>query len=227
MIFSSLNNPTAGFFDDGKDPAFMNCRMKESTKPNRTTASQTSDSHVLVVEDEEDLRKLITGWLAAENIPCIGAASVEEAKRRLQTQKIAVTLLDWTLDKKGAGGAEVLAYCNEHHPLMAVIVMSGQPFDVRTDALIKHADGFLEKSFGETMVVSHVRRWLERLQAAPRIMLPREEDEILPLDEIKAIYIRHVAQLLDNNATRAAERLGIHRQTVTAVLKTEDAAGLN
>jgi DNA-binding response OmpR family regulator len=227
MIFSSLNNPAAGFFDDGKEPAFHKLRMKGSMKPNRTTASQTSDDLVLIVEDDEPTRELITGWLAAENIPCIGAASVAEAKRRLQSHKIAVTLLDWTLDKKGAGGAEVLAYCNEHHPLMAVIVMSGQLFDVRTDALIKQADGFLLKPFGGTVVVSHVRRWLKRLQAAPRINLPREEDKILPLDEIKGIYIRHVAQLLDNNATLAAKRLGIHRQTVTAVLKIEDAAGLN
>ena len=202
---------------------FMNCRMKGSMKPNRTTASQTSDDHVLVVEDEQDLRKLITGWLAEENIPCMGAASIDEAKRLLRTQKIAVTLLDWKLNNRS--GAEVLAYCNENHPLMAVIVMSGQPSDVRTDALIKQADGFLEKPLGETMVVSHVRRWLKRLQAAPRINLPREEDKILPLDEIKRIYIRHVAQLLDNNATLAAKRLGIHRQTVTSVLKAENPVG--
>ena len=198
--------------------------MKRSKKPKRPTRAQDTNNLVLVVENDEPTRELLTVWLSAKSIPCIGASSVSEAQALLQRHKVAVTLLDWKLDRSGA---EVLAFCREKHPLMAVIVMSGQPFDVRTDALVQQADGFLEKPLGETMVVSHVERWLKRLQDAPKIILPNRGDEIQPLDKIKSLYIRHVAQLLNNNATLAAKRLGIHRQTVTSVLKTEDAAVQN
>jgi ActR/RegA family two-component response regulator len=61
-----------------------------------------------------------------------------------------------------------------------------------------------------------------RLEAAPDVFLPQREDGILLLDEVKYRYIRHVVELVGNNISLAAQKLGVHRQTISAAMATED-----
>jgi DNA-binding NtrC family response regulator len=201
--------------------------IKQSKMAN--SAKPSSDKElVLIVDDEEQFREIITECLEREGIPCVTAASVEEAIAVIRTKKIVLTLLDWGLrGAQDTSGSQVLRVCRELHPLMPVIVMSGLRFDVRTDAVLEQADGFLEKPFSNSVIRSHVTWWLNRLKATPKVFLPQREEDILPLETFKQIYIRHVAQLLGHNISLAAEKLGIHRQTVSAALKHDVASDLN
>jgi hypothetical protein len=52
-------------------------------------------------------------------------------------------------------------------------------------------------------------------------LLPQREEDILLLDEVKYRYIRHVVQLVGNNISVAAQKLGVHRQTISAAMVTE------
>lgn len=196
--------------------------MKRHKKTINSAESQTDDSVVLVVDDEEDSSKLITDWLSAEGIRCRSAASVGEAITILKRDKIALALLDWVLDRSGV---EVLRFCRERNPLMPVIVLSGQPWDARTDALTRDADGFLNKlGLSSTLVVSHVTHWLGRVKETPKAFWPEKHEDILSLDQLRSFYFRHVVRLLEGNVSLAAEKLGIHRQTVSAALKDEASA---
>jgi DNA-binding NtrC family response regulator len=200
--------------------------MNEDIDTVHTTKSSGDRDLILVVDDEAEVRKMICECLDREGISCVTAASVEEAVELIKSNKIALTLLDWGLD--GAmSGSQVLRLCRELYPLMPVIVMSGLRLDVRTDAVIEQADGFLEKPFSNSVIRSHVAWWLKRLKATPKVFLPQREEDILPLEKFKRVYIRHVVQLLDDNLSLAAEKLGIHRQTVSAAIKNDASPDLD
>lgn len=206
------------FLDIGTSNAIRPSMKEETTVLPKETA--VSDTHppalVLLVEDEEEARKFMCHALIAAGLRCVTAGSVAEALDRLDQENISAMVLDWGLDRSGS---EVLQVAKELRPLLPVIVMSGLPFDVRTDAALHQADAFLQKPFSAAVLVSQVRQAIGRRQSLPSIPLPCAPEEILPLERIKQIYIGHVVELLDGSIVRAASFLGLHRHTVSAALK--------
>ena len=193
-----------------------------------TIGSQTlqSDGLVLVVDDDEAIRQFIGDVLDREGIPCTTAASVEEAIEAVGNNKISLTLLDWGLrGGLDTSGAEVLRFCKERYPLMPVVVMSGMPIDVRTDAATKQADGFLAKPFNGTLIVAHVKQWLNRLKRISKASLPQREWDIVPLEKLGRSYIRHVAQLLNYDIALTAEKLEVSAEIISVALRDEPVNG--
>lgn len=186
--------------------------VKES---NYIPGSSAHGPLILIVDDEEGMRHLMASALAGDGLSCVAAASVAEAVAALKNNRIALTVLDWELDRCGA---VVLQEARVHYPRMPVIVISGRPYDVRTDAMVERAYAFLDKPFSVTVFLAQVRRLLELAKVAHRSLFPEAPEDIRPLGEIKEVYIRRVVYLLNNNVSLAAEKLGIHRQTVSAVL---------
>jgi ActR/RegA family two-component response regulator len=127
--------------------------------------------------------------------------------------------VDWFLDRVAA---EVVRTARSISALMPIIVMSSKPYNVKMDALLADADEFLETSIGGSALANRVKRWIGRLDAAPDVFLPQSEEDILLLDEVKSRYIRHVVQLVGNNISLAAQKLGVHRQTISAAMATEN-----
>ena len=174
---------------------------------------------VLVVEHDQDFRRYITDCIEAEGISCISATSVSEALEALARNKVSVLLVDWFLDRVAT---EVVRTARSISALMPIIVMSGKSYNVKMDALLADADEFLETSIGGSALANRVKRWVGRLEAAPDVFLPQREEDILLLDEVKSRYIRHVVQLVGNNISLAAQKLGVHRQTISTAMATEN-----
>jgi DNA-binding response OmpR family regulator len=174
---------------------------------------------VLVVDADQDFRRYMTDCLEAEGLSCITASSVAEALEALERNKVSALLVDWFLDRVAT---EVVRTARSVDAAMPIIVMSGKTYNVKMDALLADADEFLEKTVGGSAVAKRVKRWIGRLQAAPDVFLPKREEDILLLDEVKYRYIRHVVQLVGNNISVAAAKLGVHRQTVSAAMATDD-----
>ena len=176
-------------------------------------------NRVLVVDYDQDFRRYITDCLQAEGISCITASSVSEALEALEQNSVSVLLVDWFLDHVAI---EVVRTARASSALMPIIVMSGKSYNVKMDALMADADEFLEKTVGGSALARRVKRWIGRLQAAPDVFLPSQEQDILLLDEVKYRYIRHVVELVGNNISLAAQKLGVHRQTVHAAMSNEE-----
>jgi len=179
---------------------------------------EPSKKRVLVVDADQDFRRYITDCIETEGISCITATSVSEALEALARNKISVLLVDWFLDHVAT---EVVRTARSFSALMPIIVMSGKSYNVRMDALLADADEFLEKTVGGSALANRVKRWMGRLECAPDVFLPRREEDVLLLDEVKYRYIRHVVQLVGNNISLAAQKLGVHRQTISAAMATE------
>ena len=178
-----------------------------------------SGKRVLVVDADQDFRRYMTDCLEAEGLSCITASSAAEALEALERNKVSALLVDWFLDRVAT---EVVRTARSVDAAMPIIVMSGKTYNVKMDALLADADEFLEKAVGGSAVAKRVKRWIGRLQAAPDVFLPKREEDILLLDEVKYRYIRHVVQLAGNNISVAAAKLGVHRQTVSAAMATDD-----
>ena len=174
---------------------------------------------VLVVDADQDFRRYLTDCLEAEGISCITASSVSEALEALSRNKVSAVLVDWFLDHVAT---EVVRTARSLSARMPIIVMSGKSYNVKMDALLADADEFLEKTLGGSALASRVKRWMGRLEAAPEVFLPRREEDIVLLDEVKYRYIRHVVQLVGSNISLAAQKLGVHRQTISAAMATEE-----
>src|ERR1043166_847259 len=174
---------------------------------------------VLVVDADQEFRRYITDCLEAEGISCITATSVSEALEALERNEVSVLVVDWFLDRVAA---EVVRRARSLSAVMPIIVTSGKSYNVKMDALLADADEFLEKNLGGSALAKRVKRWMGRLEAVPEVLLPQRAEDILLLDEVKYRYIRHVVQLVGNNISLAAQKLGVHRQTISAAMATED-----
>jgi DNA-binding NtrC family response regulator len=187
----------------------------KSNMSNNAPAVQNDKPLVLVVDDEHAMRQLVTDTLSARGCSCITVDSVGEAITALNNGRFKLMVLDWSLDRCGR---EVLRVAKMLYPQMPVLVMSGQLFDVHTEAIMEHADAFLPKPFNGIVLNEQVAQLINR-----DTFLPTRVEDILPLEEVKRVYIQHVVALLNNNASLAAEKLQIHRQTVSAALEKPDA----
>lgn len=129
----------------------------------------TSFTPILIVEDDAVFLNVLATELRSAGWDTIAAASATEACRLLESERVALVLLDWNLSNAGTSAGEketgsvVLRACRAVDPLIPVIVMSGErAFDVRTDAMLNDADSYLEKPFSMSLLVGHVARWLKR-----------------------------------------------------------------
>ena len=173
---------------------------------------------VLVADSDQDFRRYVTDCIQAQGISCITASSVSDALEVLARGQVSVLVVDWFLDHVAA---EVVSAARSMYPQMPIIVMSGKSYNVKMDALLADADEFLEKTLGGSVLANRVKRWMGRLETTPDLFLPQREEDILVLDEVKYHYIRHVVQLVGNNISVAAQKLGVHRQTISTAMATE------
>ena len=178
-----------------------------------TGTSSKDNVEILVVDDNHDLLSMLSHGIEASGLKCLIASSTEEGCLMLRTHRITLVLLDWRLVEGGheLTGAELLRTCRTEHPLMPVLVMSGVPLahmDVRTDAILAQADGFLQKPISITLVVALINRWLQRLAAT--ITLPLCEGEVKTFEGAKRKYVEHVVKLCDGNISLAARKMGFH-----------------
>src|SRR2546425_1097161 len=136
-------------------------RKKLHMTANRTTiaASSIEEALILVVEDDAAQRELMGNWLSMEGLPYITASSIADAIAALKGNKVNLLVLDWGLDRSGA---EVLRECRVLNPQMPVIVVSGQLYDVRTDAMVAQAVAFLHKPLSGTVLTQQIRQLPKR-----------------------------------------------------------------
>jgi len=198
---------------------FLDIQASMNMKDSKTDGDGAGAKRVLVVDFDQDFRRYMIDCIEAHGMSCISAASVSEALEALARNRVSVLLVDWFLAHVAV---EVVRKARSSSALMPIIVMSGKTYNVKMDALMADADEFLEKTLGGSVLANRVKRWMSRLEAVPDVFLPQREEDILPLDEVKCRYTRHVVQLAGNNISLAAQKLGVHRQTISAAMASEE-----
>lgn len=119
---------------------------------------------ILVVDDEADIRELVSGLLEDEGHAVRVAANSDEALAALRARKPSLALLDIWMQGGGLDGLELLDVIKEIDPDLPVVMISGHGnIETAVSALQRGAYDFIEKPFKSDRLVVIVQRALEAL----------------------------------------------------------------
>jgi two-component system NtrC family sensor kinase len=128
--------------------------------PARHDFAEEGDGRILIVDDEEPVRKLFASCLG-ERYSCVTAADAQEALVRLAGGPFALVITD--VNMPGLSGVELLRRTVEHFPDTAVIMVSGVDRTQRVlDAMRVGAFDYLLKPCDLDTLELTVERALER-----------------------------------------------------------------
>jgi two-component system cell cycle sensor histidine kinase/response regulator CckA len=130
-----------------------------------TAVTDRGTETVLLVEDEEGVRKLVLGILQRQGYQVLEATSGEEALEMVHEHHGKIDLLLSDVVLVGMSGRELSERMRIQMPTLKVIYMSGYTDDaiVRHGVLTESAD-FLQKPFSSDNLLRKVRGVLEKRQ---------------------------------------------------------------
>ncbi|RME14574.1 MAG: sigma-54-dependent Fis family transcriptional regulator [Bdellovibrio sp.] len=119
--------------------------------------------HVLVVDDDADVRQLLRICLEKEGLRVKEAGSFDELKSQVQAYSFDAALVDVYLGEDN--GLDVLTYLIREAPYTKVFIMTGhESISLAVEAMEKGATSFLPKSLGP---LNMIRTFLEKYEFPP------------------------------------------------------------
>ncbi|GLS00312.1 sigma-54-dependent Fis family transcriptional regulator [Brevundimonas denitrificans] len=123
---------------------------------------RSTGADILVVDDEADIRELVSGLLEDEGHAVRVAANSDEALAAIRARKPSLALLDIWMQGGGLDGLELLDVIKELDPDLPVVMISGHGnIETAVTALQRGAYDFIEKPFKSDRLVVVVQRALE------------------------------------------------------------------
>ena len=159
---------------------------------------------ILIVDDENDIRELVSGILEDEGYQTRTAADGISALECVKMRQPSLVILDVWLGDGERDGLKILETIKRDHPYVPVIMISGHStIETAVSAIKKGAYDFIEKPFQTERLLSIAKRAIESSR------LKRENDEL----RVKA---RVTATALIGNASNIAQL----RQTLDKISST-------
>jgi putative two-component system response regulator len=152
-------------------------------------------SAVLVVDDNDGVRRAICRYLEQEGYPVAPAANLAEAREFLATRDILVVITDLTMPD-GDSGLDLLDEVREKHKDLDVLIMTGNTdLSSAVEALKRGAYDYLRKPFPFEALSTAVQRAVERRQ------LIQKEAMLALLEERRLADQDNLQQFLVSMAT--------------------------
>jgi DNA-binding NtrC family response regulator len=123
------------------------------------------DRHILVVDDESSLRKVLGDLLRLRGYDPVTVGSAEEALGLLETRAFAVAIIDLSLQYGGGtmDGIELMRKVRASYPTTECVVLTGAPSQKNAiDAVSAGAFSYLLKPFNVTELVGTLERAIAR-----------------------------------------------------------------
>jgi DNA-binding NtrC family response regulator len=118
---------------------------------------------ILIIDDEENIRKILSRILTDEGYQVSAVESGEKAIRALPAFQPAVILLDQNMP--GMNGIEVLKRVKEKYPLMVVIIITAHgQVELAVDAIKSGAYDYVEKPFDNHKLLLLIKRGMEHFK---------------------------------------------------------------
>ncbi|HXW56459.1 MAG TPA: response regulator transcription factor [Candidatus Cybelea sp.] len=142
---------------------------------------------VLVVDDEPQIRRVLSTMLTSHGHAVVEAQSGEEAQARIREQKIGLILLDANLP--GMSGVETCAEIRRSSDVPIIMLTVRNSERDKVQALDAGADDYVTKPFGAEELMARVRAALRR--AAPAEYPPPFISNELKIDfEKRAVQVK-------------------------------------
>ncbi|WP_341756560.1 MULTISPECIES: sigma-54-dependent transcriptional regulator [unclassified Candidatus Tisiphia] len=156
---------------------------------------------VLVVDDEADIRDLVSDILKEEGFTTKAAANSVQAFKILQERTPAAIILDIWLQGSELDGLGILEIVKKRYPLMPVIIISGHgTIETAVNAIKMGAYDYLEKPFSHDKLVILLKRACEATK------LKRENLDLKSkvIDKTELIGNSHITTKLKSDIEKAA-----------------------
>lgn len=124
---------------------------------------------ILIVDDEQTIRRLLTKYLSDAGFRCLVAASVQEAKTQLHTEKIDLLLSD--IHMPGETGVDLARYVKREFPDLPIVIISiiDNPV-IAKEVFELNAYGYIVKPFTRNLVRITVDNAIRRHQLEQQTM---------------------------------------------------------
>jgi len=156
---------------------------------------------ILIVDDEVDIRLLVSGILSDEGYATREAGNADQALEAVRARRPSLVLLDIWLQGSRLDGLGILAEIKRHHFDVPVVMMSGHGTVETAVAAIKQgAYEFIEKPFQADRLLLAVERAIESARLRRQIEELRRraggEEELLGISPA----INHIRQAIERVA---------------------------
>ncbi len=121
---------------------------------------------ILVVEDEENIRKVIKKILELNEFEVVEACDGAEAMEKFYNEKIDLIILDWMLPK--INGIEVLKMVRKESSLPILMLTAKSQEDDEVEGLEVGANDYLKKPFSLKILITRVKKLLNLIGGKKR-----------------------------------------------------------
>ncbi|MFV1600164.1 MULTISPECIES: sigma-54-dependent transcriptional regulator [unclassified Phaeobacter] len=119
-------------------------------------------SDILIVDDERDIRELVSDILEDEGYATRKAGSSEECMAALNAEPPALLILDIWLKDSQMDGIDILKVVKRDNPEIPVVIISGHGnIEIAVAAIKQGAYDFIEKPFNIDQLLVVIRRAME------------------------------------------------------------------
>src|SRR5215203_6553107 len=134
---------------------------------------------ILIVDDEADIRELVSGILQDEGYLTRTARDSDDAINAVSTRRPNLVFLDIWLQGSRLDGLQLLDALKEQHPEMPVVMISGHGnIETAVAAIKQGAYDFIEKPFKADRLVLVAERALENSRLKREV---RELKQLAPV----------------------------------------------
>jgi signal transduction histidine kinase/HPt (histidine-containing phosphotransfer) domain-containing protein len=178
------------------------------------TGSDSREQRILIVDDEEVIRRNLLRGLARRGYPCREADSAAAARALLAAEPFALLMTDVRMPEES--GIELMTHVAEHHPEVAIVLMTGHDdSEVAREAIEGGAHGYLLKPFEVRQAAVTIEAALERKRVLRGLaaeversertlsLLSEQQRALLALIEDSFLLLDPHGLVLDANAAAA------------------------
>lgn len=146
------------------------------------------DENILIVEDEERMRKLVAAYLKKENVNVLGAKDGLEAIKVFDSNNVSLIILDIMMPF--LNGFEVCKYIRKKSDVPIIILTAKSEEDDKLLGYDLGADDYITKPFSPKILVAKTKVLLKRYNSDKN-----NENEILSIDGVTIDELSHEAKI--------------------------------
>lgn len=184
---------------------------------------QQDEDRILIVDDDEAVRRVLKRLLDRHEFPCDTAADVAEAREKLAQQEFALVLSDMTMP--GESGLELVSHVAETYPDTATIMVTGvDDTAVAERALEMGAYGYIVKPFEGTEILISLSSALRRRSLEIAHRSDRARLELMVKDRTKELWEAIAGLERAEQELRQSREETVYRLSIAAEYRDDETA---
>ncbi|WP_376873084.1 sigma-54-dependent transcriptional regulator [Albirhodobacter sp. R86504] len=158
-------------------------------------------SDILIVDDERDIRELISDILKDEGFSTRLAANSDECIEHINQEQPALMILDIWLKDSRMDGIDILKQVKRNNPDVPVVIISGHGnIEIAVAAIKQGAYDFIEKPFNIDQLMVVISRAMETSRLRREVTTLKRGDGGLGEMQGASVAFRKLKELLDKVA---------------------------